>query len=57
MIRIISSIINEFIKDPFYSIVDLFDMEMKCLPDNRFKVLTMSNLKYDGENNIIYILK
>ena len=36
-----------YIKDPVYSDVDLFDMEIKYLHDDRFRVLAISNLKYD----------
>ena len=35
--------------------VDLFKAEMKYLHDNRFKVLTMSDLGYDENSNYLYI--
>jgi peptidoglycan/xylan/chitin deacetylase (PgdA/CDA1 family) len=35
--------------------VDLFDAEMKYLHDNGFKVITMSDLAYDENNNYLYV--
>jgi hypothetical protein len=37
--------------------VSLFDAEMKYLHDNRFKVLTMSDLGYDENSNYLYVKK
>ena len=34
---------------------DLSDAEMKYLYDNGFKVLTMSNLKYNQNTNSLYL--
>ncbi|MDR4491622.1 MAG: polysaccharide deacetylase family protein [Candidatus Nitrosocosmicus sp.] len=34
---------------------DLFEMEMKYLHDNNFKVVTMSKLKYDPNSNFLYV--
>ncbi|HEY5630999.1 MAG TPA: hypothetical protein VIR31_02640, partial [Nitrososphaeraceae archaeon] len=34
---------------------DLFDAEMKYLYDNGIKVYTMSNLKYNQNNNSVYL--
>ena len=35
--------------------VSLFDAEMKYLHDNGFKVLTMSDLRYEEKSNYLYI--
>jgi peptidoglycan/xylan/chitin deacetylase (PgdA/CDA1 family) len=35
--------------------IDLLDREMKYLRDNGFRVLTMSNLKFDNNTNYLYI--
>ena len=35
--------------------ISLFDAEMKYLHDNGFKVITMSDLGYDENNNYLYI--
>ena len=37
--------------------VSLFDAETKYLHDNGFKILTMSDLGYDENNNYLYIKK
>ena len=34
---------------------DLFDAEMKYLHDNGIKVYTMANLKYNQNNNSVYL--
>jgi hypothetical protein len=40
---------------PVDTTLNLFDAEMKYLHDNGFKVLTMADLKYDENNNYLYI--
>jgi hypothetical protein len=42
-------------KNPIDTTINLFDDEMKYLYDNGFKVLTMSDLDYDENNNYLYI--
>ena len=34
---------------------DLFDAEMKYLHDNGFKVYTMANLRYNQNNDSVYL--
>jgi hypothetical protein len=40
---------------PIDTTVNLFDVEMRYLYDNGFKVLTMSDLGYDANNKSVYI--
>ena len=40
---------------PIDTTLNLFDAEMKYLHDNGFKVITMSDLGYDANNQSIYI--
>ena len=44
-----------FSKDAAETTVNLFDQEMKYLHDNGFRVLTMANLGYDTNTNLLYI--
>jgi peptidoglycan/xylan/chitin deacetylase (PgdA/CDA1 family) len=44
-------------KTPVETTVSLFDTEMRYLHDNGFKVLTLSELGYDENNNSLYIKK
>ncbi len=37
--------------------MNLFDVEMRYLHDNGFKVVTMANLTYDENSNYLYIDK
>ena len=41
--------------NPFSTNIILFDVEMKYLYDNGFRVIPMSNLKYDQSINYMYI--
>jgi len=41
--------------EPYDTNVDLFDEEMRYLHDNNFKVITMSDLGYDGNSNSFYL--
>jgi hypothetical protein len=40
---------------PIDTTLNLFDAEMKYLHDNGFRVITMSDLGYDENNNYLYI--
>jgi peptidoglycan/xylan/chitin deacetylase (PgdA/CDA1 family) len=42
-------------KDPVETSLNLFEREMKYLHDNGFKVLTMADLGYDENNNVLYL--
>jgi peptidoglycan/xylan/chitin deacetylase (PgdA/CDA1 family) len=42
-------------KTPYTTTTNLFQREMNYLRDNGFRVLTMSNLKFDNNTNYLYI--
>ena len=42
-------------RSPYTTTVDLFEMEMKYLDDNGFKVFPMSALKFDNNTNYLYL--
>ena len=43
----------DYINEPYDSNADLFEQEMKYLHDNNFKVITMSNLGYDENQQFL----
>ena len=48
---------TDYVTGPYNTNADLFDKEMKYLHDNNIKVITMSNLAYDENNNFFYLIK
>jgi peptidoglycan/xylan/chitin deacetylase (PgdA/CDA1 family) len=48
---------TDYLNGPYNTNADLFDKEMKYLHDNNFKVITMSNLAYDENNNSFYLIQ
>ena len=46
---------SDYMNEPYDTNADLFDEEMKYLHENNFKVVTMSNLGYDGKSNSFYL--
>jgi peptidoglycan/xylan/chitin deacetylase (PgdA/CDA1 family) len=46
---------SDYENQPYDTNADLFDEEMRYLHDNNFKVITMSDLGYNGNSNSFYI--
>jgi peptidoglycan/xylan/chitin deacetylase (PgdA/CDA1 family) len=46
----------DYLTGTYHTDVDLFAKEMKYLHDNGFRVLTMTNLRYDDNTNSLYLV-